>query len=141
MRVSERKILVVDDEAAVRSLLRSALSLPGNQVAEAEDGREALSLAGQFGFFDLVVTDILMPGMDGLELARRLQKERAARRFLFISGYAHFETIDHQLSEFESATFLQKPFSLSELLRVARNLCEQPVRGEAGSGPLADTAS
>src|SRR5215471_15713389 len=92
-----RKILVVDDEASVRSLLANALNAAGNDVFEAEDAGRALELAEEHHFFDLVITDILMPGMGGIELARRMILERSARRFLFISGYTQMDTIDPDL--------------------------------------------
>jgi two-component system, cell cycle response regulator CpdR len=124
--MSKRKILIVDDEPPIRGLLVNALSEPGKEVVEAGDGNRALELAAEHGFFDVVVTDLLMPGMDGIELARRLRKGRLARRFLFISGYARMDSIDHTLEEFEHAEFLNKPFSIIELLRVVNDLCDSP---------------
>jgi CheY-like chemotaxis protein len=124
--MSKRKILIVDDEPPIRGLLVSALSGPGKEVLEAEDGTRALELAAKHGFFDVVVTDVLMPGIGGVELARRLRKGSHARRFLFVSGYARMNSIDHTLEEFERAEFLNKPFSISELLRIVNSLCESP---------------
>jgi CheY-like chemotaxis protein len=127
--MSERKILIVDDEAPIRGLLVSALSGPGKEVVEAEDGNRALELAAEHEFFDVVVTDLLMPVMGGIELARRLEKGRHARRFLFVSGYASVHSIDHTLEEFEHAEFLHKPFSINELLRIVNGLCDSPSAG------------
>ena len=118
-----RKILVVDDEASIRGLLVAALTAPGSEVMDAEDGNGALELARQHRSFDLVVTDIVMPGMNGIDLARRLRSEQNARRFLFVSGFTEIESIDRTLEEFERAEFLNKPFSILELLRIVDHLC------------------
>jgi two-component system cell cycle sensor histidine kinase/response regulator CckA len=130
-----RKILVVDDEASVRGLLVSALTSPECEVLDAEDASEALELARQHECFDLVVTDIVMPGMGGFELARRLQRGHNARRFLFVSGFTDIESIDSALAEFERADFLYKPFAIFELLRVVEHLCE-PLAAAPPFNPL-----
>lgn len=136
--MSKRKILIVDDEPPIRGLLVSALSGPGRELVEAENGNQALELAAEHGSFDVVVTDLLMPGMGGIELARRLRKARLARRFLFISGYTPMDSIDHTLEEFEHAEFLNKPFSMIELLRVVDGLLDsspctmEPLQRAAG---------
>jgi CheY-like chemotaxis protein len=123
--MSKRKILIVDDEAPIRALLVSALGAPGNEVLEAKDGSDAIQLASQHRFFDLIVTDIMMPGMNGIELARRLRTARHARSFLFVSGFAQVETVGHILEEFDRAELLHKPFSITELLRAVSRLCEE----------------
>jgi CheY-like chemotaxis protein len=122
----KRKILVVDDEPSIRGLLVSALKTADSEVVEADDGFAALQLAGQHGFFDLVVTDVIMPGMSGIELARRLRTGGNARRFLFVSGCAQINSISRTLEEFERASFLNKPFAIVELLRVVDSLCDEP---------------
>jgi CheY-like chemotaxis protein len=122
--MSQRKILIVDDEAPVRELLVHALAAPGTEVLGAESGAHALELAESAEFFDLVVTDIEMPGMNGIELARRLRRKKNARCFLFVSGYCDIESIDSALREFEKAEFLQKPFGIMDLLRIASSLCD-----------------
>jgi two-component system cell cycle response regulator CpdR len=131
-----RKILVVDDEASVRGLLVSALTAPGSEVLDAEDANGALELARQHLSFDLVVTDIVMPGMDGINLARRLRRGHNARRFLFVSGFTDIESIDHALEEFERADFLHKPFAIMELLRVVDHLCEPLPAAPPPCNPL-----
>ena len=118
-----RRILVVDDEAPIRGLLVAALTAPGSEVLDAEDGDGALELARQHQSFDLVVTDIVMPGMNGIDLARRLRGGFNVRRFLFVSGFSEIESIDRTLEEFERAEFLNKPFSILELLRIVDHLC------------------
>ena len=123
--MSETRILVVDDEPSVRGLLRVAVGAPGVLVVDAADASGALQLANQHGFFDLVITDIQMPGTDGLELARRLRRAQQASRFLFISGYSNIGSLEEGMREFENAAFLAKPFQISELLREVRGLMER----------------
>ncbi len=88
----------------------------------AENGTRAMAMAEQQGFLDLVVTDIHMPGMDGMELAGRLAARGKATKFLFISGYCDRSEFGQRLSGFPCADFLEKPFSIPELLRVVRTL-------------------
>jgi CheY-like chemotaxis protein len=123
--MAKRKILIVDDEASVRALLVSALRAPANETVEAENGAQALELAAQHGYFDLIVTDIMMPGITGTELAQRLRRGRHARRFLFITGFAQGDALERALEEFDRAELLAKPFSISDLLRAVSRLCEQ----------------
>jgi CheY-like chemotaxis protein len=122
----KRKILIVDDEAPVRTLLVSVLSAPGVEIVEAEDANHALAIAAQHRYFDLVITDLSMPGMSGIELAQRLREARWARHFLFVSGFAQINSVELVLEEFERAEFLNKPFSMIELLRIVNSLCEPP---------------
>src|SRR5262245_55000859 len=87
-------ILVVDDNVAVRTLVCRVLSIEGYNVLEAASGREALSIAGNLDApFDLLLTDVKMPEMDGVELARRLKESAPAHRVLFISGQCEMKEI------------------------------------------------
>jgi DNA-binding NtrC family response regulator len=124
--MSQRKILIVDDEAAIRSLLRLALEGPSLVVFDADCGDKALSLAAQQGSFDLVVTDVVMPGMDGLELAMKLSAAGLASNFLFISGFCDMETASRQLDGISESAFLAKPFSIPDLLSAVRRLLSAP---------------
>lgn len=108
------KILVVDDEPQIRSLLRSLLSRQGYQVMEAGDGAEALSLYEQGFSFDLVLTDVVMPQMDGLQLSREIATLMPATRVLFMSGKCEVEKVASQASEFGFG-FIKKPFAVEEL--------------------------
>jgi CheY-like chemotaxis protein len=120
--MSEQKILIVDDEAAIRTLLRSALSPPGFSVFEADSGSAALTLAAQQAPFDLVVSDVLMPGMDGVELAKKLAGAGQAQRFLFISGYCDGQSLAERTSDLPLSAFLAKPFSIPDLVQAFRDL-------------------
>ncbi len=127
-----KRILVVDDEPSIRTLLRDAISGPGVEIILAEDGERALDLAENQGPWELVVTDIYMPGMNGLELAGRLAKHGRAARFLFLSGYYDEAQFEMQLIHFQCAAFLEKPFSIPELLRLVWSLLAQDSGPRAG---------
>jgi CheY-like chemotaxis protein len=130
--MSDKKILVVDDEAAIRSLLFSAVRAPGVSVFQAEDGRNALSLAKQHGPFELVITDVLMPEMDGIELARKLLEAGYADRFLFVSGYCDLDESPERIRDLRIASFLAKPFSIPALLHSVRELLSREPHAVAG---------
>jgi DNA-binding NtrC family response regulator len=122
-----QKILIIDDEPAIRTLLRCALAAPGFRVFEADCGANALAIAAEQAPFALVVSDILMPGMDGIALAKILAREGLADRFLFISGFCDGGAIPESGREFPTAAFLAKPFSISELLTAFHEvMAEQP---------------
>ena len=115
-------ILLVDDQHELRHLLGRALSQSGFRVVEAASGEEALErLAQQSAGIQLLVTDVIMPGINGAELARRVLLQRPDMKVLFISGCA-----GHILEP--GAPFLQKPFSMKVLLReVETLLADGPV--------------
>ena len=127
--MSEKKILIVDDEPAIRSLLHCALRAPGVSLFEADCAAKALALAREAGPFELVVTDVTMPVVDGVELARQLLDQGQARSFLFISGYC--DVPPEQLARFEFARFLAKPFAIPEFLRTVRALMGRAETGAA----------
>jgi two-component system, cell cycle sensor histidine kinase and response regulator CckA len=131
------KILIVDDETPIRTLLRSAVASPSFTVLDADCGRRALEIAERDGPFDLVVTDVLMPGIDGFELAHQLQREGRAANFLFISGYCDAEDIARRLGDFPAAAFLSKPFPIVEFIQAVRRLLAAPasVTAEAHRRP------
>ncbi len=122
-------VLLVEDEAAVRSLALRVLSRAGYTVLPATDGEEALELCRAYqGPVDLVLTDVVMPRLGGGELAARLSALRPGVRVLFMSGYAQ-DALAHR-GVAKGAGFLAKPFS-PELLRrsVAEALAAPPPGG------------
>lgn len=124
-KAGRQTVLVVDDDSKVRSAIRRSLEKLGYQVTEAADADSALTLIGGATTpTDLVLTDIVLQGMSGRELAVRLSIEHPTVRLLLMSGYSA-DTM--QLKDGEIAKFLHKPISL-ELLseRVAGAL-----RGES----------
>ena len=117
------RILIVEDEEAVRRLMSAALEQAGYRVLIAADGLEALKMiSSHSGTLDLVVTDLAMPGMNGIELARKVKERLHRIEILFISGYA--EDLK-QSGEIEEARFLQKPFTPHALARKVREILDR----------------
>ncbi|HEY2955009.1 MAG TPA: PAS domain S-box protein [Candidatus Eisenbacteria bacterium] len=135
-------VLLVEDEEAVRSLVRDALEGRGYRVLVACNGVEALDLAGRYAeTIDLLVSDVVMPHMNGGELAQRLERIKPGLRVLFVSGYTDDAIIRHGVLEARTA-FLQKPFGLDVLARTVREVLDAPLAppaeaARAASGPLA----
>jgi two-component system cell cycle sensor histidine kinase/response regulator CckA len=108
-------LLVAEDEVGIRAPLRRLLTAQGYRVLDASDGPGALEVAERHnGQIHLLLTDILMPGMNGGELARRLLVIRPGMRVVFMSGYSD-EAIDTNGILTPGAIFLQKPFTVEEL--------------------------
>jgi two-component system, cell cycle sensor histidine kinase and response regulator CckA len=115
-------ILVADDEPSVRSITVKILRRAGYRVLESASGAEALT-QGQVepGRIDLLVTDVLMPGVDGVSAAQGLSADRPAMRVLYMSGYTRGQLLDRGVLNAGTA-FLEKPFSPSALLTAVRTM-------------------
>ncbi|MGH9534789.1 MAG: PAS domain S-box protein [Terriglobales bacterium] len=101
-------ILIAEDEDGVRSLVRDTLAAHGFHVLESRDGREALQICAEHpGRIDLLLTDVVMPNLDGRRLAERLHAMRPETKILFMSGYADPQLGDNR----KLGQFLQKPFA------------------------------
>jgi two-component system, cell cycle sensor histidine kinase and response regulator CckA len=110
-------VLVVEDERAVRSLASRILQCRGYNVIEASDGNEALQMAREFaGGIDLLLTDVVMPGMNGKELVSQMKEIRPGIKSLFISGYTNDAIVNHGILD-PDVNFLQKPFTVEDLMR------------------------
>ncbi len=117
-------ILMVEDEEPVRRLLKRTLEGVGFIVLEARDGAEALAIAqARSEPLDILVTDVVMPGMGGRELAEKIRRERPGLRMLFMSGYTEDVMLRHGIHE-SGVAFLQKPFSAAELVRKVREVLD-----------------
>ncbi|MEP6960413.1 MAG: response regulator [Nitrospirota bacterium] len=117
-------ILLVEDEPSVRTLVRDELRKLGYRVVEAKNGVEACLLATQqAGSLQLLLTDVVMPGMGGRELAQHLSVIKPDLRTLFISGYMDDVGIMAGQEE-DTSSFLQKPFTPEVLARAVRNLLD-----------------
>jgi PAS domain S-box-containing protein len=118
-------ILVVEDEASVRALVRLILEEAGYTVIEAPAGLQAIEVASSFeGRIHLLMTDIVMPGMNGPELARLLIADRPDMRVLFSSGYSDELVMKNGMLE-PGTLFVQKPFEPRRLLEVIRELLDR----------------
>lgn len=117
-------VLLVEDEAAVRHLARLALETAGYHVLEAAGGEDALTKVGQYtGPLHLLLTDLVMPEMSGIQLADRLASLRPDLRVLFVSGYPNEERSARGLRDCDVA-FLQKPFTPVSLVEKVRSVLD-----------------
>ena len=131
------KILVVDDEPAVRESLRRALELEGYEIELARDGEEALARLNDAMTPDAVVLDILMPGIDGLEVCRRV---RAAGNHVPVLMLTARAEVDSRVAGLDAGAddYLPKPFALAELLARLRALLRRSANGGDGTLRFAD---
>jgi two-component system response regulator MprA len=122
------RVLVVDDERAVRDSLRRALELEGYDVELAADGEEALARLGQNGEPDAIVLDILMPRMDGLEVCRRLRREGHRLPVLMLTAR---DEVENRVAGLDAGAddYVTKPFALEELLARLRALLRRTTSG------------
>ncbi|MDQ6770640.1 MAG: PAS domain S-box protein [Gemmatimonadota bacterium] len=118
-------ILLVEDEEAVRGLASRILERQGYRVIPAQHGREAMEIASrEMGQIDLVLTDIVMPGMNGRGLVERLSGIRPTIKSLYMSGYTDDDIIRRGFIE-PSKSFLQKPFTSEALLQTVRKVLDE----------------
>ncbi len=118
-------VLLVEDEESVRQLVRETLEGKGYKVLESENGSTALKIAAEHpGAIDLLITDVVMPGMSGNELAKQLCAAYPRTRVLYLSGYTE-EDVVHSSSSHAGTAFLQKPFTLQVLSRKVREVLQQ----------------
>ena len=125
-------ILLVEDESALRRLMQTKLESQGYKVLEARDGAEAVSICQQKSAIDLIISDLAMPEMTGLELKEKAAVLRPNMKFLLISGYAKDAVGDpEQIVQF--GDFLEKPFLPGDLLRKVRELLNRPDKKHTGA--------
>jgi signal transduction histidine kinase len=123
-------VLVVEDEDMVRELVMEGLKRDGYTILAAGGGNEAIATAGKFeGQIDLLLTDLVMPGMNGMELARRLMLARPEMKVICMSGHSE-EAIERFQEMGTRASFLQKPITPSILSRKVREVIDTPSRPE-----------
>ncbi len=124
-REGSETILVVEDESSVRMVAVASLRKAGYRVLEATEGEEALRIAESHdGPIDLVLTDVLMPGIHGPALVKRLNERRRVR-VLFMSGHADDALLHHGVLE-GGLAFLEKPFTRDELAKKVREVLDGP---------------
>ena len=117
-------ILIVEDEPVVRRLAVLGLRAQGYTVVEASNGVEALEVAGRIGTdLDIVISDVVMPGISGPELMKRLATMAPNARRLLVSGHAESTVLPAGLIE-AGAAFLSKPFTPERLARKVREVLE-----------------
>jgi len=120
----ELRLLVVEDEPALMRTLERVLSLDGHELHLASDGAEALALLASIAPPDAMITALTMPGMDGVELTRRVRERHPDLPVLFMSGYPEQVTAAASLSSRRSA-FLPKPFEIEALQQALETLLDR----------------
>lgn len=124
-------ILLAEDESSLRTLTRNTLELCGYKVLEAKDGLEALEVSERFeGPIDLLLTDMVMPGMGGRQLAQELTRRRPEIRLAYMSGYTG-QAVGSQGPVDPGSVFLLKPFTRELLTRKIREALDRRVVTEA----------
>lgn len=113
------RLLIVEDEPMVRAVAERALERQGYTVETASDGEEALALFAEGKNYDLIVSDVVMPNMDGPTMARALRTQRPDMRILFMSGYAE-EQLRASIN-LDKVAFLPKPFSVQQIAEAVRS--------------------
>jgi len=120
-------VLLVEDEDSVRQLVRETLESRGYRVLEAANGQAALTLAASHrNQIHLLITDVIMPGLNGHELVQQLLPARPAIKVLYLSGYAQ-DAFPTPLAAEAQKAFLQKPFTLQSLARKVREILGPPT--------------
>jgi DNA-binding NtrC family response regulator len=120
------KVMVVDDEPGLRTMLAANLELEGFEVIEAENAEKALQMAMAGAAPDLVLTDIRMPGMNGVELFRALRAAQLRMPVVLMTGFALEELVQGALEE-GAFTVLPKPFDVQHALRTVTAAAKIPV--------------
>ena len=133
------RIMVVDDERAVRESLRRALVLEGYEIDLAEGGREALDLLGSGTQPDALILDVLMPGIDGLEVCKRLRRDGNQLPILMLTARAE---VENRVAGLDAGAddYVTKPFALEELLARLRALLRRAAPGPSEVLRFADLA-
>jgi CheY-like chemotaxis protein len=120
-------ILVVDDEPSLRNLVRKALSPVGYRVLEASSAEDALAICGTLSDkIDLLLTDVIMPGMDGKRLAKMVHESRPETKVIFISGYTDDILAEHGILE-PGVVYVKKPITPTKLSKKVREVLDEPV--------------
>lgn len=109
------QILLAEDDTSMLKFLRLALERAGHEVTAESDGLKALAALDDGAKFDLLLTDIVMPGMDGIELAQKATKKCPEMQVMFITGFAAV-ALGQKNKTVENAQVLSKPFHLNQLI-------------------------
>lgn len=131
-----KTILLVDDEPDFRFSMSLILKGHGYAIIEAENGIEALDMLAvqekQESSVDLIITDLRMPGMDGLEFLKNLTEQKNKAKVLVMTGYGERETIN-KLTQLGFRTIINKPFSADTLMNNVNSLLRKKVRNNHSS--------
>jgi two-component system cell cycle sensor histidine kinase/response regulator CckA len=130
-------ILIVDDQDGIREFERQTLEHTGYQVTEANSGLEALALLEQGRQFDLIIADIAMPGLTGVEMAGTIRTAFPDQKILYVTG--QLDRLLDVRSLWEGEAFLEKPFSLAALREAVSLLLYGTLKKPSASEPAPAT--
>lgn len=118
------KVLVIDDEAMVRKIVRKMLERSGHKVVEAENGKLGIGLLTSDAF-DLVITDIIMPEMEGIETLINVKRQRPDTQVIAMSGGGRTGNVDflQTAQKLGAAAILHKPFTMNSLSAAVEEAC------------------
>jgi CheY-like chemotaxis protein len=119
-------VLVVDDDPIILDLVKEQISAYGYQTIVVSNGEDALQVASQETKIDLLLTDIMMPMMNGVDLAKQFVANYPETKVLFMSGYICPSIANYGIQDSEHA-FLQKPFTQNTLISKMRNVLDDPA--------------
>ncbi|MEY2409940.1 MAG: two-component system, chemotaxis family, chemotaxis protein CheY [Verrucomicrobiota bacterium] len=125
------RIIVIDDDPEMRSLLEQVLWTAGHDVVTAEEGRIGLAYS-RASRVDLLITDLVMPGMEGMETIRRFRKEFEGVPIVAISGNPDLGNILDTAHRLGAVRTLAKPFQAAEFLKLVQEILESPPSARSG---------
>jgi CheY-like chemotaxis protein len=120
----DESVLLVEDDDSVRLVVREALESAGYRVVTAASPDEALTLASRARRLDLLLTDLVMPGMDGVQLTRYIRSAHPSAKVILTSGYGAGAALADPAGSDDETVFLAKPFSLAELAATVRSVLD-----------------
>jgi DNA-binding response OmpR family regulator len=136
MQTTPETILLVDDEPLVRSMIRDALEISGYTVVEAGDAWEAAQVeAGVAGPIHLLLTDVMMPGLSGPDLARRLRPRRPRMKVIYMTAFSLVDFKKQRIELEPGVPILAKPFGVDVLTKKVRQVLA--VQAFSRSNPFA----
>jgi two-component system, cell cycle sensor histidine kinase and response regulator CckA len=133
--LARETLLVVEDEAAVRRAVQRNLERLGYRVIAAQDGEDALKIVASLDGVDLLLTNVVMPGIDGPELACQLRERWSGLPVLFVTGYSA-DRLARTGVVGPTDRVLEKPYQLAELTRTIRQMLEARGARAIAAGPV-----
>ena len=119
------KILIAEDDESLLNFLTLALKRAGHEICAEKDGAKALSVFDENNDYDLLLTDIVMPGIDGIELAKKVTQKSPKTKVMFITGFAGMAMESSDALESQEAAPMSKPFHLNDLVQKVEDLLAQ----------------